>query len=77
MESISPRVVIVTSNYTFESLYRYGAGLLTTDDLEDDHLFQATNRRIINLELNEKLVDKARPSKSWIIACRTIRDRVI
>ena len=55
MVSISPRVVIVTSNYRFDELYKYGAKLDPESDLENEVLHKAVKRRMVELEITEVL----------------------
>lgn len=66
MVSISPRVVIVTSNYRFSELYKFGARLESEASLEVEVLFKAVERRMVELEISEVL-DKSRPTNAWAL----------
>jgi len=39
MVNISPRLVIITSNYSFEKLYRFGVNKELVDDVSNDKLY--------------------------------------
>ncbi len=55
MVNISPRLVIITSNYAFEKLYRFGINKELVDDISNDKLFLAIRRRMVEFEITEEL----------------------